>query len=1329
MAQTTIVNYNFNSGTNYTSLNGGNINAISSAIYCDTAYSTTTGTITGDSAFTANSSSGSALVFDQLTTGNELIFDLKLSGAALSSFKDFKLYFQARRTTTGLANLEVLYSTDSLNFNTINNINIAARTANQFNEFFNDYSSVTGLNNQSQLFLRFKFTGASSLLGTLRLDNLQIQASCDTLNEPTVNTDSLIVSSTSCQTINLSWKKGNGNKTLIIAKTINSTINSTPTDAFSYNASSVFGSGSVLAAGEFVVYADTGNSVTISGLNQNTNYYFKAFSFNDNDICPTSANYLTNGSTVTTSGLTTNCFDILSILVHACGQPESYNEMFRFKTKNEAVNIYDLEVGGSTNNTPIVWGKWPNNNLNFNGFYQSNYTAIKTDSINNTITSCGILIEPPLGIIPPNSEVIVFTDTMIDPFANSFAALGDTLYAVYQKFTDFPSQGCFKNSVNGALSNTPNAASTTRNLGLRSISNNALSDEVIYDASLLVNTNFGTTNTQIYGGSSSINRGAAVFYDEAGNASYVNNGCRAPFIPTSVSPVAIVVKPGNVLCTGDSILLQANPSGDYTSLQWSGGMGGTFDVPGVNIDSVWYIASSNDQGNFSFFIEVISACNDTIKDTVNVTVVRPSSVTINHIGDTIFCEGGSVILNAAVLNATSYNWNTGDNSQSITVNTSGTYAVSATNWCNTSSDTIQVVVNPNPSINVLANGPLTFCEGESVILTANTQNTSNIEWSNGYNLNQLTIDSTITIYATAHDTINGCPSATSNTFVITENKYANPNAGLDAEVCSGSGPISIGYTAETGVNYNWSSIPAGFTSTNSQESVNPSSSTTYILEATNNGCVNTDTINITVLNNVNTTIAISTANTTICNGDNVNINSTINGGGTTPDFQWYLNNNPVNLATLNTFNTSTLQNGDVLFCVLTSSLTCSTNSPDTSNYLTFIVNNKPNINVDTIGNTNLCQGETVSFVATGLQSIDTFSWSNGELNDTIILNSTQNISLVANNTCGYDSATVSIIVNPLPSALIIPNGPTTFCNGGNVQLSYSTQSGSTYNWLNGQSGNPITVSNAGWVILSATNNCGTDKDSVEIIINNGTTASITESGNVICNNDSVFLTSSSLNNNLWSTGETSQSIWVNSGGTYTLTVSTPNCGNASASTIINQETVIAQFSTSADTGYIPLEISTINLSSGAANYNWNFGTGAPINTTNATVTYNEAGEFTIILTATGILGCTDTAMKTIRATDPPVTLTLPNIFTPNADGNNDVFKPLNIIGITGGVIEIYNRWGIRIFESSDLSFTWDGKTSSGSAAPDGVYYYIVKAQTKSPKDPEIDLKGYVTLSK
>lgn len=79
----------------------------------------------------------------------------------------------------------------------------------------------------------------------------------------------------------------------------------------------------------------------------------------------------------------------------------------------------------------------------------------------------------------------------------------------------------------------------------------------------------------------------------------------------------------------------------------------------------------------------------------------------------------------------------------------------------------------------------------------------------------------------------------------------------------------------------------------------------------------------------------------------------------------------------------------------------------------------------------------------------------------------------------------------------------------------------------------------------------------------------------------------------------------------------------------------------------------------------------------------------------------------------PITLEIPNIFTPNFDGVNDIFT-FNSKGINIEELAIINRWGLKVFESNN-HFSWDGRTTSGETCSSGTYYYIIQTETETYK--------------
>ena len=138
-----------------------------------------------------------------------------------------------------------------------------------------------------------------------------------------------------------------------------------------------------------------------------------------------------------------------------------------------------------------------------------------------------------------------------------------------------------------------------------------------------------------------------------------------------------------------------------------------------------------------------------------------------------------------------------------------------------------------------------------------------------------------------------------------------------------------------------------------------------------------------------------------------------------------------------------------------------------------------------------------------------------------------------------------------------------------------------------------------------------------------------------------------------------------------------------------------------------MNVTFTNTSTGAVSYLWQFGTGDTSTTVSPNYTYIPLGQFTACLIATSGTGCSDTACSSIDVFINSV-FVIPNVFTPNDDGLNDIFT-VKAIGLKTMNAEIYNRWGQKMYEWHTTNGGWDGRTASGVLAPDGTYYFIINA--------------------
>lgn len=138
---------------------------------------------------------------------------------------------------------------------------------------------------------------------------------------------------------------------------------------------------------------------------------------------------------------------------------------------------------------------------------------------------------------------------------------------------------------------------------------------------------------------------------------------------------------------------------------------------------------------------------------------------------------------------------------------------------------------------------------------------------------------------------------------------------------------------------------------------------------------------------------------------------------------------------------------------------------------------------------------------------------------------------------------------------------------------------------------------------------------------------------------------------------------------------------------------------------------------GIVNNHWTFGSENFNNQSNQfNYLFNETGELEVLLITTDSLGCIDSAWISVFVTD---NLQFPNVFSPNGDAANDVFRIRdNAYGEYD--VYIYNRWGNKMSEAHiiDDDYLWDGKNQNGELASEGVYFYLVKGTLRDGQPKE-----------
>lgn len=229
------------------------------------------------------------------------------------------------------------------------------------------------------------------------------------------------------------------------------------------------------------------------------------------------------------------------------------------------------------------------------------------------------------------------------------------------------------------------------------------------------------------------------------------------------------------------------------------------------------------------------------------------------------------------------------------------------------------------------------------------------------------------------------------------------------------------------------------------------------------------------------------------------------------------------------------------------------------------------------------------------------------------------------------------------------------------------------------------------------------------IVNALPSVALISGGPALCTGDSIVLTASGGTTFLWTTGATTASITVTAGGTYGVEVS--GCGSDQASVTVVETSVVADIDAAPLVGDAPLEVlfSSASVPS-SADLQWDLGDGTTFSGPSTTQSYAQPGAYAVVLTASAN-GCVDTDTVIVRVNDPLVDseLFVPNVFSPNGDGQNDQWGAVGV-GLTKLSAQVYNRWGQLVAELGAPGQVWNGRTGAGEPVPDGTYYYILEAE-------------------
>ncbi|MBL7925543.1 MAG: T9SS type A sorting domain-containing protein [Bacteroidia bacterium] len=228
---------------------------------------------------------------------------------------------------------------------------------------------------------------------------------------------------------------------------------------------------------------------------------------------------------------------------------------------------------------------------------------------------------------------------------------------------------------------------------------------------------------------------ALEYYNGTSETVYFDNFCIGSFTPPCHAEGGNITPATATFCAQQTYVMTATGASSHPDniYQWQRATvsGGPYTnvTGGSGANTTSFTTGKLIAGTYYYVLKV--TCPDGLTDysnelTVNVKALPTASITAES--DTIFCSGGSVVLNAPVSANRAYQWLrsgniiSGANTASYTATTSGTYKVEVTNTisgCTKSSYGIKVTTNPLPTATVTPAGPLTFCAGDSVVLQAN----------------------------------------------------------------------------------------------------------------------------------------------------------------------------------------------------------------------------------------------------------------------------------------------------------------------------------------------------------------------------------------------------------------------------------------------------------------------------------------------------------------------------------------------------------------------------------------------------------------------------------
>ncbi len=328
---------------------------------------------------------------------------------------------------------------------------------------------------------------------------------------------------------------------------------------------------------------------------------------------------------------------------------------------------------------------------------------------------------------------------------------------------------------------------------------------------------------------------------------------------------------------------------------------------------------------------------------------------------------------------------------------------------------------------------------------------------------------------------------------------------------------------------------------------------------------------------------------------------------------------------------------------------------------------------------NLAAGTYSVYVSDATGCGDTTTITIAAINNTLVLN----LQNTDPGCSGVDDGTVTAIVS-----------------GGSGAASF--------NWSN-NAGNIAAQSNlaAGTYSVTVSDAAGCSQ-TASAVLNAAQAVVVNLNDTVICVGDNFVLTApAGFASYTWSGGETTQGIRIDSTNTYSVTVSDANGCSATDAALVRVVPTPIITMTADTTIFENNEVKlspSITGNTAGAKYIWQSDRNlscndcaSPVASPDDTITY--------LLSYTSVEGCRASASITVNI-ESGTNLFVPNLFSPNGDGDNDILR-IFAIGLKEMNWKVFNRWGEKVFQSTDINVGWDGNYN-GLMQPPGVYVYVVE---------------------